>query len=115
MTFTVTPQAKERAENTVAAAHTFRENAQSIFMACVEAADEEIVLATVSPTLVFAAYIIPLSELRERVVGLTPGSWSLVFSPNTRPDEIEARCQKMARLASRKLEVMHRWSSRHSS
>ncbi len=115
MTFTISSEATDRARDTIKAAHLFRENEQAIVLACAAAAESEVVLAIVRRDLTFGgAQTLPLRQLRERVLALEPGTWSLLFSPDADASHVEIRCQKMADLASAKLEAMQRWTSRHS-
>ncbi|MBF6611773.1 MAG: hypothetical protein IVW55_01425 [Chloroflexi bacterium] len=115
MTFIISPEATDRARETLKAAQLFSDNRQAIVLACAAAAESEVVLAIVRRDLTFGGtQTLPLRQLREHVLALEPGAWPLLFSPDADANQVEMRCRKMADLAIAKLEAMQRWTSRHS-
>jgi ABC-type uncharacterized transport system ATPase subunit len=103
----------EQAGRSIRAAEVFRANIQAIEQACAVAEEGQMVVAVVGRDLAFGGvWIVPLDELRERVLQLEGGGWSLVFSPQTAPEDIEERCARMAWLAQAKIEAIQRWIGR---
>jgi hypothetical protein len=112
MTFRPTPQAIERARQTIEVAGIFMNNAPAIAGACAEAAPGEVVVAVAGPERRFrGVFLRPLVKLYETVMSQEPGGWILVFSPGDSLPEIELRCRKMASYA----EARHRLASRIAS
>jgi hypothetical protein len=113
VTFRPTPQAIERARQSIEVAGVFKDNAPAIARACAEAAPSEIVVAVADPAARFdGVFICPLSRLYDTVMGQEPGAWTLVFSPGDTIPEIELRCHKMARYAEARYKLASRIASR---
>jgi len=116
MTLKKSPElAEARARQTILAAQVFRSNASAISDHCNWAQEDQVVIAVVKRDLTFdAAFIAPLSQLREEVMSRLNTGWTLVFSPGTTDRDIEVRCDKMAQLAQARLDVIQRWRDKHS-
>jgi hypothetical protein len=107
--------AEQRARASIAAAESIRSNMMTISDSCNWAQEDEVVLAIIRRDLTFGgALILPLNRLREQVLSLQEVGWSVVFSPGATDNDIEARCDKMAKLAQAKLDVIQRWRDNHS-
>lgn len=90
-------------------------NAVVIAQACTLIGRNDVVLAIVSPHLVFIEpKMTPLSELHIAVEQLEPFSWHMVFSPGVERTEIERRCDEMEELATLKLDVLKRRERRQA-
>lgn len=114
MTSPVTPAALDRTKQTIHAAELFHGQARSIAAACMEAGSNELVVAAVSPDMVFRGiWTIARDQLSDHVLGLDDGGWSMSFSPGLDVREIEERCLRLARISFARWEAMMRWSSRH--
>ncbi len=115
MTSHVSPAALDRTKQTIHAAELFHGQAKSIAMACREAAPDELVVAAVSPDMVFRGiWTISRDQLSNHILGLEDGGWSMTFSPGLAVAEIEERCLRLARISFARWEAMMRWSSRHT-
>src|SRR5436305_13256120 len=101
-----TRAAIERAQQSVRAAHIFRQHTEDIVGACRAAAAGEIVLAGVTGRLEWGGTIvIPAVDL----TGTAPednGGSTLVFSPLVAPAQDEERCLRLANCAYKRWEAM---------
>ncbi len=110
----VSPSALDRTKQTIHAAELFHGQARAIAMACTDADSDEIIVAAVTPDLAFEGiWTIRRDCLREHVVALDDGGWSMTFAPGLKIDEIEERCLRLARLSFARWEAMMRWTSRN--
>lgn len=115
MPFHFSQGASDRPKQTIHAAEVLHDNARSIASVCMDAAEDEVVVAVINRDMGFGGvWTIPRSELSDRVPQLDDGGWSLVFGPGTPAADIEDRCLRLARLAFARWEVMRRWASRHA-
>lgn len=105
----ITQEAIDRAEQTIKAAGVLAQNVDAIEAQCAHARHDEIVLAVVTPDLIFGgARIIAASELRTNIGELAQGGWAIVFSPGKGRNEIEARVRDMSEIAAARLELMRK-------
>lgn len=105
----------EQTSKTIEAAKVLRANAVVIAQACALVGRNDVVLAIVSPQMLFVEpQMTPLSELHTAVELLEPFSWHLVFSPGVDMVEIERRCADMEELATLKLDVLKRRERRQA-
>ena len=112
---TPTKEAVERAHHTTQAAEVLRKHRWAIGRATAGARKDEIVVATVEGDLTFGGvWTISRDDLLRQVPLLEGSGWSLLFSSKTPVTEIEERCMQLARIASRRREVMQRWLERQS-
>ena len=110
MTLRTPEQAEERARYAISAAQVFLSHAGDISDQCNWAQEDEVVLATVKRDQTFGgAVAVPLSRLREEVMSRLEVGWTLVFSPGTTEKDIASRCNKMAKLAQARLDIIRRW------
>jgi hypothetical protein len=117
MTVHLTREAAERAQWTAQAAGTLHRHASTIADTCAEAQAGSIVVAVVEQDSSFGGTMtIPREQLHERIIQLEDheGKWALTLTPMTTTKEIEELCAGVARLASRRSEVIERWLSLHS-
>jgi hypothetical protein len=105
----ITQEAISRAEQTIKAAGVLAQNVDAIETQCAHARPDEVVLAVVTPDLIFGgARIIAASDLRTNIGELAQGGWTIVFSPGKRRHEIESRVRDMSEIAAARLELMRK-------
>lgn len=108
-------EAMERSLRTIQAVELVRRNASKIAHIAADAREDEIIAVTVQKDLTLGGvWTIAKSELVQQVPLLEEaGGWSLLFSPRTTMSQVEQRCQEVARLATRRWEVMQRRRNRN--
>ena len=108
-------EAMERPLRTIQAVELVREKADTIARVAANAHEDEIIAVTVQKDLTLGGvWTLPKSDLVRQVsIVEEKGGWSLLFSPNTTIAQVEQRCMEVARLASKRLEVMKRRMNRN--
>ena len=105
----ITQEAIDRAEKSIKAAGVLAQNVDAIEAQCAHARHDEVVLAVVTPDLIFGgARIIAASELRANIGELGQGGWAIVFSPGKGRHEIDSRVRDMSEIAAARLELMRK-------
>lgn len=108
-------EAMERPHRTIKAMEIVREQAQAIARVAADARENEDVVVIVQKNMTFGGvWTLMRSRLIKQIKLVEDkGDWSIIFSPKTSAEQIEERCNGIARLASRRLEGMKRWTEKH--
>ena len=106
----LSPEARERARETIAVAEVFGANADEIAAAVAEVADGHLLVAVVDETHEFAGTH-PVS--RDQLVDAVPAlegdrGWAMVFSPGADVDHVRRRSAEMASIAQQRINAINR-------
>ena len=111
------PQAMERARQTIAVAAVFGANAEVIAAAVLEVPDEHVLVAVVDVSQEFTGtHQVSTAELVEVVPSLEgDGGWAMVFSPGADAEHVRRRTAEMASIAQQRIDAIERIASKRSS
>lgn len=106
----VSPEARERARETVAVAEVFGANANEIAAAVAEVSAGHVLVAVVDETHEFAGtHHVSRDELVDAVPALeADGGWAMVFSPPADADHVRRRTAEMASIARQRIDAIDR-------
>jgi len=106
----LSPEARDRARETVAVAEVFGANADGIAAAVAEVSAGHVVVAVVDETHEFAGtHPVSRDELVDAVPALEgAGGWAMVFSPGADADHVRRRTAEMASIARQRLDAINR-------
>jgi hypothetical protein len=105
----LSPEAQERARQTVVVAEVFGANAELIAAAVAEVPDEHVLIAVVDRSHEFSgAHPVSKSDLVETVPTLEADGWAMVFSPGADVDHVRRRTSEMASLARQRVDAIER-------
>jgi hypothetical protein len=111
----LSPEAKERARQTVLVAEVFGANAELIWAAVAEVPDEHLLVALVDVSHDFAGtHPVSTSELVERVPALEADGWAMVFSPGADVAHVRRRTAEMASIARQRIDAIERIVARRN-
>jgi hypothetical protein len=112
----LSPEARLRAERTVAVAAVFADHAEVIVAQLPEVPQGHVLVAVVDSEEDFAGlHHVDRETLVERVPQLESGGWSLVFSPGSTVDDVQRRTTEMASLARQRMDAIDRINARRAS
>jgi len=112
----LSPEAQERARQTVVVAEVFGANAELIAAAVLDVSDEHVVVAVVDDTHEFTGtHRVSKSDLVETVPSLeADGGWAMVFSTGADADHVRRRTAEMASLAQQRVAAIERIVARRN-
>ncbi len=113
----LSPQARERAAQTVEVADVFAENAEVIVARLPELPDQHVLVVVVDATRqVTGLHHVAQADLVMRVPELeTSGGWAMVFSPTSTAEDVRRRAQEMASIAQKRAEAIDRITARREA
>lgn len=106
----LSPEAKDRARETIEVAEVFGANADEIAAAVAGAAEGHVVVAVVDGTHEFAgAHHVSRTELVDAVPAFeADGGWAMVFSVGADADHVRQRTAEMASIAQQRIDAIER-------
>jgi hypothetical protein len=111
----LSPEASERAEQTILVAEVFGANADRIAAAVAEVPDEHVLVAVVDTTHQFVgAHHVAKAELVETVPALEGEGWAMVFSAGADAEHVRRRTEEMASIARQRIDAIARILARRS-
>lgn len=112
----LSPEAKDRARQTIHVASVFDANADHIAAAVTEVADGGVLVAVVDASHAFTGtHYVSTGELVETVAALEgDGGWAMVFSAGADADAIRRRTTEMAALAQQRIDTIERIVARRA-
>jgi hypothetical protein len=112
----LSPEARLRAEHTVAVAAVFADHAEVIVAQLPQVPSGHVLVAVVDDEQDFAGlHHIHRESLVERVPELEGAGWSMVFSPGSTVDDVQRRTTEMASLARQRMATIDRINARRAS
>jgi hypothetical protein len=113
----LSPEARDRARETIAVAEVFGANADEIAAAVAESSPGHVLVAVVDETHAFAGtHHVSRDELVDAVPALeADGGWAMVFSSGANADHIRRRTAEMASIARQRLDTIDRIVARRES
>jgi hypothetical protein len=113
----LSPQARERAGQTVEVAEVFGQNAEVIVARLPELADQHLLVVVVDASRqVTGMHHVAQADLVMRVPELeTAGGWAMVFSPTTTAEDVRRRAAEMASIAQKRAAAIDRITARRES
>ncbi len=112
----LSPEARLRAERTVAVAGVFADHAEVIVARLLEVPNGHVLVAVVDTDEDFAGlHHVHRETLVERVPELEGGGWSLVFSPGSTVEDVRRRTTEMASLAQQRMAAIDRINARRAA
>jgi hypothetical protein len=112
----LTPEAENRAEQTIKAAPVFAANAEVIAARTPDLPLEHTLVAVVDPQFQFTGmHVVSRAQLVEVVPGLEGDGWAMVFSHRSDADQVRHRASEMATLAQKRIEMIRRLRARRST
>jgi hypothetical protein len=113
----LSPEARERAGQTIEVAEVFAENAEVIVALLPELAEQHVLVVVVDATRrVTGMHHVAQTDLVMRVPELeTAGGWAMVFSPTTTAEDVRRRAQEMASIAQKRAATIDRITARRES
>ena len=113
----LSPEAQERAEQTIVVAEVLGANADQIAAAVAELPDEHVLVAVVDSTRQFTGtHQVAKSELVEIVPALEgDGGWAMVFSAGADADHVHRRTAEMASIARQRIDAITRILARKAT
>ncbi len=112
----LSPEARQRAEQTILVAEVFGANADRIAAAVIEVPDEHVLIAVVDSAQEFAGtHQVAHSDLVETVPALEgEGGWAMVFSAGADADHVRRRTSEMASIARQRIDAIARILARRA-
>lgn len=112
----LSPEARERARESIAVAEVFAAKADEIAAAVAEVSPGHVLVAVVDETHEFAGtHPVSRDELVDAVPALeADGGWAMVFSPGADPDHIRRRTAEMASIARQRIDTIDRILARRA-
>jgi hypothetical protein len=106
----LSPEARDRARETIVVAEVFGANADEIAAAVAEVPAGHVLVAVVDETHEFAGmHPVSRDELVDAVPALeADGGWAMVFSPGADTDNIRRRTAEMASIAKQRIDAIDR-------
>lgn len=106
----LSPEARQRARETITVAEVFGANADEIAAAIAEVSAGHVLVAVVDETHEFAGtHHISREELVDAVPALeADGGWAMVFSPPSDADHVRRRTAEMASIARQRIDAIDR-------
>jgi hypothetical protein len=112
----LSPDARLRAERTVAVADVFADHAEVIVARLADVPSGHVLVAVVDLGEDFAGlHHVDRETLVERVPELESGGWSMVFSPGSTIADVQRRTTEMASLARQRLAAIDRINARRAA
>jgi hypothetical protein len=113
----LSPEARDRARETVAVAEVFGANADEIAAAVAEVSAGHVVIAVVDETHEFAGtHHVSTDELVDAVPALEgDGGWAMVFSPGADVAHVRRRTTEMASIAKQRIDAINRILARREA
>lgn len=112
----LSPEAKERARQTVVVAEVFGANAELIAAAVAEVPDEHVLVAVVDGSHAFSGtHHVSTADLVEIVPSLeADGGWAMVFSSGADAEHVRRRTAEMASIAQQRIDTIERIQARRA-
>lgn len=112
----LSPEARERARETIHVASVFDAHADHIAAAVTEIADEHVLIAVVDTSHDFTGmHYVSRTELVETVAALEgDGGWAMVFSSGADAKAIRRRTAEMATIARQRVDAIERITARRA-
>ena len=112
----LSPEAQERARQTVIVAEVFGANAEVIVAAVADVSDEHVVVAVVDNSHEFSGtHRVSKSDLVETVPSLeADGGWAMVFSTGADVGHVRRRTAEMASIARQRVDAIERIVARRN-
>jgi hypothetical protein len=106
----LSPEAKERARQTIVVAEVFAANAETIAAAVADAPAEHVLVAVVDGAHEFSGtHHVNRADLVETVPSLEgAGGWAMVFSSGADAEHVRRRTAEMASIARRRVDAIDR-------
>jgi hypothetical protein len=113
----LSPEARDRARETVDVAEVFGANADEIAAAVAEVSAGHVVIAVVDETHGFAGtHHVSTDELVDAVPALEgDGGWAMVFSPGADVAHVRRRTAEMASIAQQRIDAINRILARREA
>jgi hypothetical protein len=112
----LSPEARLRAERTVAVAAVISDHAEVIVAQLPDVPAGHVLVAVVDPEQDFAGmHHVHQESLVERVPELESGGWSMVFSPGATVADVQRRTTEMASLARQRMAAIDRINARRAA
>lgn len=113
----LSPEARDRAERTVAVAAVFADSADDIVAALPTLDDDHVLVVVVDARHAIAGmHHVAQNDLVMRVPELeTAGGWAMVFSSSSTADDVRRRAQEMASIAEKRAAAIDRILARRAA
>jgi hypothetical protein len=113
----LSPEAQDRARETIAVAEVFGANAELIAAAVAEVGDTHVLVAVVDNTHEFTGtHYVSKDDLVETVPSLEgDGGWAMVFSTGADAEHVRRRTAEMAAIAQQRIDMIDRIQARKAS
>lgn len=112
----LSPEAQDRARETIVVAEIFGANAELIAAAVAETEDSHVLVAVVDRSHAFTGtHYVSKDDLVEMVPALEgDGGWAMVFSTGADADHVRRRTAEMAAIARQRIDMIDRIQARRN-